>query len=119
MGGLDLFPAFSGDLLATLTPHPSPALGDELLAEVSRALPQGAAIGDPTGVKRGGGDEDEPGQDMVPVYRSSALDRSGLKTLSRIAGELTTADLDALGKRVAAGEDPATVAADWLSASGV
>ncbi|WP_448223127.1 glycine betaine ABC transporter substrate-binding protein [Gordonia iterans] len=49
-GEVDLFPAFTGDLLTQLSAHPSAMAGEDLLAEVARALPQGVAVGDPTGV---------------------------------------------------------------------
>ncbi|GAC56774.1 putative ABC transporter substrate-binding protein [Gordonia hirsuta DSM 44140 = NBRC 16056] len=209
-GRADLFPAFTGQLLEQLSATPQALGGEELQAEVARSLPQGVAVGDPTGVsdrpqllmsaelrERYGVDnlvqcsavpaglplvvtgagaaapspadlaafaDCRPGpvehvrdkrallervatgqalgvlpalqvaslgdlgqvrtipadgapraQDLVPVYRSAALNRSALKQLSRIAGELSTADLAELGARVAAGEDPRDVAADWLS----
>jgi len=78
---------------------------------LSRSLPAGAAVGDPvTG-------EDPARGDLAPVYRSAALDKAGLKALSRVAGDLTAAQLAVLAGRVADGEDPRIVAADWLSAS--
>lgn len=205
-GGVDLFPAFTGDLLTLLSTAPAALGGEELLSEVARALPQGVSIGDPTGVSDrpqllvaaelrdrydvdtladcgalppglplvvvegqvapetlaafdvcrpgpvqnvadpravidaviGGralgvlpalqtaaaGDLDEVralpspeaprAQDLVPVYRSAALGKSALRQLSRIAGELNTADLAELAARVDAGEEPRVVAAEWL-----
>lgn len=209
-GGVDLFPAFTGDLLTQLSTRPAALGGEELLTEVARALPQGVAIGDPTGVSdrpqlllsaglrdrydvqtladcgrlpaglplvvldgqddavlaafdvcRPGAVERVPdaraviarvaggealgvlpalatasagelgdlrilasdgaprAQDLVPVYRSAALDKSALKQLSRIAGELTTDVLAELGARVERGEDPGAVAAAWLATGAV
>ncbi|MCK0440103.1 ABC transporter substrate-binding protein [Gordonia alkaliphila] len=209
-GGVDLFPAFTGDLLTQLSTRPEALGGEELLTEVARALPQGVAIGDPTGVSdrpqlllsaglrdrydvptladcgrlpaglplvvldgqdaavlaafavcRPGAVERVPdaraviarvtggealgvlpalatasagelgdlrilasdgaprAQDLVPVYRSAALDKSALKQLSRIAGELTTDVLAELGARVERGEDPGAVAAAWLATGAV
>lgn len=208
-GDIDLFPAFTGDLLTRLSTNPEALGGEALLTEVARALPQGVAVGDPTGVSNrpqlllaaglrerygvetladcgrlpaglplvvleqdadtptafaacrpgrveqvseartvidrvadGGalgvlpalttasagdlGDvrilqsEDAPrAQDLVPVYRSAALDKAALKQLSRIAGELTTGVLAELGARVARGEDPRAVAAQWLATGAV
>lgn len=205
-GELDLYPAYTGRLLSELTPSATADGGEELAAEISRSLPQGVAIGDPTEASdrpqlliaasvredyqvdtvalcgrlpaglplvtaadlpaaveeafapcRPGPVErvDDPhtllqrvatgralgilpalqiaaigdlgqvrtipadgpprAQNLVPVYRSAALDRAALKQLSRVAGELTTADLAELADRVAAGEDPGAVAAGWLS----
>ncbi|MFZ2511964.1 MAG: glycine betaine ABC transporter substrate-binding protein [Gordonia sp. (in: high G+C Gram-positive bacteria)] len=205
-GELELFPAYTGQLLSQLTAEPAAYGAEELQIEVSRSLPQGVAIGDPTGVsdrpqllmaaqvrERFGVDavslcgrlpagmplvtvdgppaaiveafaschsgavqrvssprevvdrvadgqalgvlsalqiaalgdlgdvrtvpSDGPprAQDLVPVYRSAALDRAALKQLSRVAGELTTADLARLAARVERGEDPSAVAADWLA----
>lgn len=206
-GALDLFPAFTGDLLDQLSTAPAAFGGEELLTEVARALPQGVAIGDPTGVSdrpqllvaaelrdrygvdtladcgalpaglpltvvageiapdtleafagcrpgpvqtvadpravldavTGGralgvlpalqtavaaddleqvralpSDQAPRAQDLVPVYRSAALDKSALRQLSRIAGELNTTELAGLAERVARGEDPTAVAAEWL-----
>lgn len=208
-GRVDLFPAFTGDLLTQLSSKPEAMGGEDLLTEVARALPQGVSIGDPTGVSNrpqlliaaglrdrhdvatlddcgrlpaglplvvtgdpgpqtlaafagcrpgpvetvadpraviarvstgqalgvlpaldtaGAGDLGDVqalkatgaprAQDLVPVYRSAALSKSGLKQLGRIAGELTTGDLAKLAARVRAGEDPRVVAADWLSGAG-
>lgn len=49
-GDVDLFPAFTGDLLATLTPVPTASSAEDVENAVSRALPQGVAIGDPAAV---------------------------------------------------------------------
>ena len=205
-GELDLFPAYTGQLLSQLTSAPTGYGADELQNEVARSLPQGVAIGDPTGVSdrpqllmaaelreryeidtvslcdrlpagmpllmldgqsdaiadafapcHSGAVErvntarevvdrvatghalgvlpalqiaalgdlgavrtvpsDGPprAQDLVPVYRSAALNRSALKVLSRVAGELTTADLAALSVRVEAGENPHAVAVEWAN----
>ncbi|MFT4086573.1 MAG: glycine betaine ABC transporter substrate-binding protein [Gordonia sp. (in: high G+C Gram-positive bacteria)] len=209
-GRIVLFPAFTGNLLTLLSTEPSATTGDELIADVNRSLPQGVAIGDPTGVsdraqllvassvrERHGvsgitdcgklppglplvtvsgidqatlgafascphglverlatpeavvdrvatgealgvlralqsaevadlGDVQAIGapdavraQDLVPVFSSGRLAKAQLKQLSRVAGELSTADLAELGRRVAAGEDPRAVAASWISAHGV
>lgn len=108
-GRVDLFPAYTGPLLAALTPEAPPADPAEVPATVARSLPAGAAIGDPvTGAVAGLGE-------LIPVYRSAALDKAGLKALSRVAGDLTAAQLAALARRVADGADPRVVAADWLS----
>lgn len=205
-GDVDLFPAYTGQLLSQLTSAPTAYGAEELQIEVSRSLPQGVAIGDPTGVSdrpqllmaaelrdRYGVDavglcerlpaglplamvDGQPeavveafaachsgaiewhksprevlgrvaggealgvlsalqiarlgdlgdvrtvpsngpprAQDLAPVYRSAALNRAALKQLSRVAGELTTADLAALSARVERGEDPRAVAAEWLA----
>ncbi len=205
-GRLDLFPAYTGQLLAQLTSAPIGNGAEELQVEVARSLPQGVAIGDPTGVsdrpqllmaaslrehfgvdtvslcdrlpvglplvlvdgqaeeigeafgtchsggvqrvnsprevvdRVAGGEalgvlsalqvarigdlgevrtvpSDGPprAQDLVPVYRSAALNRAALKQLSRVAGELTTADLADLAARVEGGENPNAVAAAWLA----
>lgn len=49
-GDLDLFPAFTGDLLVTLTPAPTASSTEDVEQAVSRALPQGVVIGDPAAV---------------------------------------------------------------------
>ncbi|MGB3708511.1 glycine betaine ABC transporter substrate-binding protein [Gordonia sp. (in: high G+C Gram-positive bacteria)] len=211
-GEVDLFPAFTGDLLTTLTPAPTAVTGDEVATAVNRALPQGVTIGDPASVSnrrqlvvaenligtsgladlsdcavlpvglplvttgvltseerrsfdvcRFGSivDQQSPAQvlaavrdsralgtltgleaagtlagqdavvavrsadagpmaeDLVPVFRSGSIGKSQMKALSRVAGELTTADVVAMSNRVAKGADPAVVASEWVSTHGV
>jgi len=217
VGAVDLFPAFTGELLDLLSSSPVAYGGDELIAEVSRALPQGVSIGDPTQagnrpqlliaaalrdrygvddlagcgalpaglplVTIDGVDDDvlgafaacRPGpvtrlasaqevlarvsggealgvlpaldtaaaeaagpdaqngpevqalsadgapraQTLLPVYRSAALTRNQLKALSRVAGELSTADLAELAGKVRGGADPAAVGREWVGTHGV
>lgn len=211
-GELDLFPAFTGDLLSELTPEREAVGGEEVAAAVSRALPQGVTIGDPAAVSdrrqlvlaqslaASAGVTDladcaklPPGlplvttgelsnsdrqafdrcrigpiladrtpaqvidavrdgravgsltglesataltghddllslrsaasgpiaQELVPVFRSAVVGKPQMKALSRVAGELTTADLAELAARVDGGADPAAVAGGWLGTHGV
>lgn len=113
VGELDLFPAYSAELLAMLSSTPTATSGEELAIEVARALPQGVAVGDPTAAR------DEQRQELVPVYRSAALDRSALKALGRVAGELSSSELATLGERIERGEDPRAVAGQWVAARGI
>lgn len=54
-------------------------------------------------------------QDLLPVYRDAALSGDEVKTVNKVAGELTTADLASLTRRAIAGEKPADVASGWLA----
>ena len=209
-GDLDLFPAFTGELLVTLTPSPEAMSTADVEDAVNRALPQDVTIGDPAAVSdrrqlvlsarlvdekhvtdlAGCGalpsgmplattgkltDDDraaftacrvgpvaeelapaevvrraasgtalgaltgleaataltgrddvaalpsaESGpraQDLVPVYRAGRVGKSQMKALSRVAGELTTADLAEMAAEVEKGADPRAVANEWLSTS--
>lgn len=58
-------------------------------------------------------------QDLVPVYRTAAFSRDQVKTINKVAGELTTADLASLTRRAMAGEKPADLAAGWLAEHGL
>ncbi|MBY4569537.1 ABC transporter substrate-binding protein [Gordonia sihwensis] len=211
-GDVDLFPAFTGELLTALMPGPDAVSSEDVEEAVNRALPQGVTIGDPAAVNdrrqlilaqtvsdadhltdlaqcgalppglplvstgeltaeekqafsvcrfgaiterltpqqvadrvRGGqalgtltgleaatalaGRDDvtalrsaESGpmaQDLVPVFRASLIGKPQMKALSRVAGELTTADLAELAARVERGADPAAVANEWIGTHGV
>lgn len=210
-GDLDLFPAFTGDLLVTLTPRPEASSAPDVEEAVNRALPQDVTIGDPaavdnrrqlitsqrlvdtrhvtdlagcgalppgmplavtgtltdddraafaacrvgpvregltvaevvqrvaTGTELGAltgieaataltgrgdvtalrsADAGPRAQTLVPVFRAGRVGRSQMKALSRVAGELTTADLAAMAVKVRQGAAPSTVANDWLSTTG-
>ncbi|MFX1758368.1 MULTISPECIES: glycine betaine ABC transporter substrate-binding protein [Rhodococcus] len=56
-----------------------------------------------------------PAQNVVPVFRKGTLDEAQLDALRTIAGELTTSDLTELRARLDAGEDPRSVAEEWLA----
>ncbi|WP_262365808.1 glycine betaine ABC transporter substrate-binding protein [Gordonia sp. OPL2] len=58
-------------------------------------------------------------QELVPVYRSAAFSRDEVKTLNKVAGELTTADLAALAREAIAGARPADLANEWLAEHGL
>lgn len=51
---------------------------------------------------------------LVPVYRTAALSPDQVKAINKVAGEISTADLVALARRVESGENPADVATGWL-----
>ncbi|WOC11134.1 glycine betaine ABC transporter substrate-binding protein [Gordonia sp. MP11Mi] len=57
-------------------------------------------------------------QQLVPVYASGHLGKLQLKALSRVAGDLTTADLAQMVREVREGSDPRAVAGEWLSTHG-
>ncbi|MBS9373246.1 glycine betaine ABC transporter substrate-binding protein [Rhodococcus sp. B50] len=56
-----------------------------------------------------------PAQNVVPVFRKGTLDEAQLDALRTIAGELTTSDLTELRARLDDGEDPRSVADEWLA----
>lgn len=86
-------------------------------AQSSSAAPSGGASGapqEPADVESG-----PRAQELVPVYRSAAFSRDEVKTLNKVAGELTTADLAALGREATAGARPADLANEWLAEHGL
>lgn len=69
-----------------------------------------------------GGVADSPGavlpQHVVPFYLKPTLTRAErTDVLNRVAGSLTSEDLEELTAKVAAGQEPAGVAAQWLDTS--
>lgn len=86
-------------------------------AQSSSAAPSGGASGAP---QEAADVESGPrAQELVPVYRSAAFSRDEVKTLNKVAGELTTADLAALGREATAGARPADLANEWLAEHGL
>jgi len=65
----------------------------------------------------------QPAENLVPAVRSEIIDAYGddfKDTLNTVSAKLTTAELTSLNKFVEVdGEDPETVAAEWLQAIGV
>lgn len=136
----DLFPAFTGELLASLVPpgfeedaakvtSATASDFDSTYVALNKALPQGVSLADPTSVTKSGltgaaSDTDTldkpagPSQQLVPVYRSAALSREQVKTINKVAGELTADDLLALTHE-SEKTDPATVAARWVVTHGL
>jgi len=55
----------------------------------------------------------------VPVYRSAALSKEQMKTVNKVAGELTTADLEALAGKAGNGDEPRDLAVSWLTEHGM
>ncbi|MFW0790926.1 hypothetical protein [Gordonia sp. CPCC 205333] len=136
----DLFPAFSGRLLAALVPQSvatnataastEPAADfDQTYIQLNRSLPQGITLADPTTVTTAGlagaasdkpsDNQNELSQQLVPVYRGAALNREQVKTINKVAGELTAGDLVAMSGEVARGADPANLAARWVVTHGL
>lgn len=58
-------------------------------------------------------------EELVPVYRTAVFGRDRVKTLNKVAGELTTADLATLTGRAVGGEKPDVLAAEWLAEHGL
>jgi len=55
-------------------------------------------------------------ENVVPLYWRDALDERAVRAVNEVAGELDTAALVDMRRRVADGADPKQVAEDWLSA---
>ena len=69
-----------------------------------------AAAPDPTAIRA---------QILVPVYSSGALTRDQVRTMNKVAGELTTADLAGMAQRVAQGQATrSAVVGGWLAEHG-
>ena len=101
---VDLFGAFTGTLLTGLAPQAVSLTADEVFTELNHSLPQGVSVGDPTLVTA----DDQAGraQVLVPVYRSAALSQREMKSVNKVAGELTTADLETLTDRAETAVSP-------------
>ncbi|SIR81817.1 hypothetical protein [Williamsia sterculiae] len=126
-GRLDLFPTFTGDALTSLTPpssvasataSPTPSGADDGVdaryVALNESLPQGVTAGDATPVR------DDAGDSLVPVYRSAVLSREQVRAVNQVAGELTTADLEAMVTSVDSGRTDTTQAAStWLGEHGL
>lgn len=101
--------ALPGEIMAT---DPSNAQGcgrEDGLGEDEAAELEAAAAEDPGAVLP---------QHIVPFYLKPALTRADrVNVLNRVAGSLSTEELDDLTERVAAGEEPSEVAAEWLDTS--
>ncbi|MCF8605733.1 ABC transporter substrate-binding protein [Gordonia sp. HY442] len=78
-----------------------------------------ASVDDLTGVQTLKSDGAPIAQQLVPVFASGPMEKPQLKALSRVAGELTTADLAQMMRKVRDGADPRAVAGQWLSTNGV
>ena len=64
----------------------------------------------------------QPAENVTPVVRREVVDRWGprlTRALDAVSARLTTAALQRLNGRVAAGEPPGEVAASWLSSEGL
>ncbi|UBI03084.1 type 2 periplasmic-binding domain-containing protein [Corynebacterium freneyi] len=110
---------------------------DRVYGAMSAALPGEIMATDPSNAqgcgREDGLDEDEatalearahedPGavlpQHIVPFYLKPALTRADrVNVLNRVAGSLSTEELDDLTTRATAGENPSEVAAEWLDTS--
>lgn len=140
----DLVPVFSGGLLRTLVPTVSAldssafdADYDPTYVALNKALPQGLSLADPTtvdteslaaarrpasadsAVAPAANGPDVPSQQLVPVYRTAAFSRAQVKTVNKVAGELTAGDLSAMVADVARGSDAAQLASAWVVAHGL
>ncbi|MFZ2240962.1 MAG: hypothetical protein WAV90_15730 [Gordonia amarae] len=111
---VDLFGAFTRTMVTELAPTATPVPAEDVFAELNRSLPQGVSVGDQTLVVAG-----EPGQVLVPVYRSAALSKEQMKAVNKVAGELTTADLEALAGKAGNGDEPRDLAVSWLTEHGM
>lgn len=58
-----------------------------------------------------------PAQNAVALFRRNELDQMQLRAINEIAGVLDTASLVQMMTKVEAGEDPRTVAEEWLTAN--
>ncbi|MFC3244098.1 glycine betaine ABC transporter substrate-binding protein [Gordonia humi] len=99
---------------------------DELVTQVRTGRALGlataldtASVTDLAGVQALKSDGPPIAQDLVPVFASGRFEKPQLKALSRVAGELTTADLAQLVREVRDGGSPRAVADQWLATHGV
>ncbi len=101
--------ALPGEIMAT---DPSNAQGcgrEDGLTEGERAQLEAAADEDPGAVLP---------QHIVPFYLKPAMTRADrVNVLNRVAGSLSTKELEGLTRRVREGREPNAVAAEWLDTS--
>ncbi|GAA1455648.1 glycine betaine ABC transporter substrate-binding protein [Williamsia maris] len=95
-GRVDLFPAFTGTLLAELAPNATDTGSDAVYSALNSALPQGVSVGDPTPVS-------DQLQVVVAASLASSRDIDELSECSRLP-----AGLPVVGDRA---PDPGTLAA--------
>lgn len=92
----------------------------EALAEVTQGKAAGlfsalGVVADGSGLQ-GLADTDDAlrAQDLVPVFRTAALNRTLFRAMNKVAGELTTADLTTMAVEVDGGAELNAVAGRWL-----
>lgn len=97
----------SSDVQALRTPAGEGENADEPRAGGSAEKPRDAAVSGPRA------------EMLVPVFRTAALNRDQVKTMNKVAGEITTADLATMAGEVQTGGDPREVAQEWLAEHGL
>ena len=63
-----------------------------------------------------------PAENVTPLIRHAVVARYGTRPaelIDRVSARLRTGDVRALDARVALGEDPSAIAAQWLAAQGM
>ncbi|HEY9314225.1 glycine betaine ABC transporter substrate-binding protein [Williamsia sp.] len=94
---------------------------DEAIAEVAAGRAAGlfsalGVVGDDSGLQALTDSDDAlRAQDLVPVYRTAALDRNLFRAMNKVAGDLTTADLTTMAAEVDGGAEVSAVAGRWLA----
>lgn len=94
---------------------------DEAIAEVATGRAAGlfsalGVVGDDSGLQALADTDDAlRAQDLVPVFRTAALDRDLFRAMNKVAGELTTADLTTMAEQVDGGAEVSAVAGRWLA----
>ncbi|PXW29946.1 UNVERIFIED_CONTAM: glycine betaine/choline ABC-type transport system substrate-binding protein [Williamsia faeni] len=97
---------------------------DEAIAEVAAGRAAGlfsalGVVGDDSGLQALTDATDTMrAQDLVPVFRTAALDRNLFRAMNKVAGELTTADLTTMAAEVDGGAEVSAVAGRWLAEHG-
>ncbi|MFD5174532.1 glycine betaine ABC transporter substrate-binding protein [Nocardia sp. NPDC058379] len=112
----------AGCAFATTTHYPDPAALRKALREGE--IQVGIVNGPPAGTAADLVVLDDPkyavrAQNILALYRSGRFDRTQLKKLNYVAGELTTEGLTDLIHQVDTGTDPAAAARTWLDAHGL
>ncbi|MFC6013923.1 hypothetical protein [Nocardia lasii] len=125
-GRIAVLPARNGALLDRWNPDSPARKPEEVTAAVNAALPQGLSVSDAadgTDLRPADALPDPDytvrAQNILAVYRSGIFDRTQLKKLNYVAGELTTDDLRDLTTQIESGTPAPTVARTWLDARGL
>lgn len=130
----------TGELLQRLNPSEAEAIHEEYAADdnpnkasdpewrdrvydaMSASFPGDVMATDPSNAQAcdwlSDADEDYLPQHLVPFYKKPALDRhQRVEVLNRIAGSISTGEIDEMNEDVADGEAPDEIAREWLNTS--
>lgn len=140
MGQVTVSFGCTGELLQRLNPSEAEALHEEYAADdnpnkasdpewrdrvydaMSRSFPGDVMATDPSNAQAcswlAEDDEDYLPQHLVPFYKKPALDRhQRVEVLNRLAGSISTSEIQEMTEDYSDGESPEAIATEWLGSS--